>query len=492
MAEERLEEIRSQRLAKRQALIDAGLFPYPSEVRSSHTLAKVREQFDQLMKDTTPLILLGRVVSLRKHGGLVFADLQDASATLQLQMTRDDIAEEIWNRLEHLDTGDWVQVTGTLILTKRDVQTLHVTGLTIVSKSIRPLPDTWYGLKDHETRYRQREVDLLLNTEVRTLFETRAKIVRWLREHLSTQGFLEVETPILQPIVGGAAAKPFITHHNALDVPLYLRIAPELYLKRLLVGGFEKVFEIGRNFRNEGIDRQHNPEFTMLEFYWAYTDYEDLMDFTETMLEKMVRELFDTSDIPWQDTTLSFDVPFRRERYIDLVSNTIGINILEEKNPEAYIEVFKQHNLEIPQAKTYTKLVDELYKELVRPQLVQPTLVYDYPVEMVPLAKQNLTDPRVAEKFQLLIAGAEIVNAYTELNDPVEQRARFEQQQADREKGDEEAQAIDEAYLRAMEYGMPPTGGYGLGVDRLTMFLTNTSHLRDTILFPLMRPEHND
>ncbi len=489
MAKERLAEIRAVRLQKRATLLETGKVPYPAEIRRTHTTAEFTEQFEGLQDDTALATLVGRLTALRLHGAIAFADLTDASGTIQLQFDQNTLAPELMEQLALVDVGDFLQVTGQAMITKRGTRSLQAQEWHIVSKSIRPLPDSWYGLKDHETRYRQREVDLLLNKEVRTVFAKRAMIILWLRTYLESRGFLEVETPILQPQAGGASAKPFTTHHNALDVPLYLRIAPELYLKRLVVGGFEKVFEIGRNFRNEGIGREHNPEFTMLEFYWAYTDYEDLMDFTEELFEQLVRSVYDSTQVEWRGTTLNFAKPLARQRYIDLVSKHIGFDILENKDPQAYIEAFAKRSLAVPTVLSYTKMVDEFYKEVIRPTLLQPTLLFDYPIEMVPLGKHNLTDSRVAEKFQFVVGGMELVNAYTELNDPVEQRRRFEQQQEARNAGDEEAQAIDEAYLRALEYGLPPTGGYGLGIDRLVMILTNTLTLRDTMLFPLLKPE---
>lgn len=489
MAEQRLEEVRQNRLSKRQALIDANLPAYPAEVRRTHTVQEVLKKFTELLNDETVIILLGRITSIRRHGGVVFIDLADASGTIQVQITKDEIAAEFFERLEYLDTGDWVQVTGQPIVTKRAVNSVQAQAWHIISKSIRPLPDSWYGLKDHETRYRQREVDLLLNKKVREVFTMRSKVIGWLREYLTGDGYIEVETPVLQIVPGGATAKPFLTHHNALDIPLYMRIAAELYLKRLLVGGFEKVFEIGNRFRNEGIDRQHNPEFTMLESQWAYADYEDLMDFTERVLEKMVRELTGSTDVSWQGTVHSYAMPFKRINYIEILNKTLSVDVLAEKNPATYIEFFAKHDLELPQAPTYYQLVDELYKKLIRPTLIQPTLVHDYPIEMVPLAKAKVSDPRIAEKFQLVIEGMEINNCYTELNDPVRQREMFVSQEKNRAAGDAEAQKIDEEYLRAMEYGMPPNAGWSLGIDRLVMLLTDSPSIRDTILFPLLKPE---
>lgn len=489
MAEQRLEEMRAARLAKRQALLDTAQAPYPAEARRTHTLAQIHEQFEQLQTGEADLTVVGRITSLRRHGGVAFLDLADATGSLQLQVSRDHLAPEIFDRLETLDSGDFIEAAGQAILTNRGVETLLLTEFHLLSKSIRPLPSTWYGLKDQETRFRQREVDLLLNPEAKQILLKRSHILTWLRDFLLSRNFLEVQTPILQPIAGGAAAEPFMTHHNALDATLYLRIAPEIYLKRLIIAGYEKVFEVSTNFRNEGIDRQHNPEFTSIELYWAYADYEDLMDLTEEMFVNLVTTLNGSTELTWQGTSLSFEGPFKRLRYVDIVSERLGVNILEEKDPQVYLEIFKKEGLAIPTAHSYNKLVDELYKELIRPTLIQPTLLYDYPFEMVPLAKRNATDPRVAEKFQLLVHGMELTNAYTELNDPVEQRQRFEEQQAAYDAGDREAHQIDEEYLRAMEYGMPPTAGWAVGVDRLTTLLTDTASIRDTIAFPLLRPE---
>jgi lysyl-tRNA synthetase class 2 len=489
MAEERLEEIRAHRLRKREELLAAGIPAYPAEARRTHTIAAAHHQFDQLSTETAPVVLVGRLTALRGHGGVTFADLQDSSGAIQLQITREDVSPELYGRLGNTDIGDFIQAAGKLIRTARGVETLLVSEFQPLAKSIRPLPSAWYGMKDHETRFRQREVDLLLNQEARDVLVLRSKVISWLRSYLLQKDFLEVETPILQPIPGGTLAQPFTTHHNALDIDLYLRIAPELYLKRLVVGGFEKVFEIGRNFRNEGIDREHNPEFTMLEFYWAYADYEDLMDVTDGLLQNICVDLLGSKEVSWQEQTLVFTSPLPRQRYIDIVSERVGFDILAQKDPAAYEAVLQQEGIELPAVRTYAKLVDEVYKSLVRPHIIQPTILYDYPIELVPLGKQNLTDVRVAEMFQVVVAGMEIIKAYTELNDPVIQRQRFEEQQAARDAGDSEAQTMDESYLRALEYGMPPTAGYGLGVDRLVAILSNSANLRDTIAFPLLKPE---
>lgn len=489
MAEERLEEIRQARLAKRQALIDAGREPYPAEARRTHTTDEVVEQFDQLVADKTPVVMIGRLMALRSHGAVAFGDLADAYDRFQIQFTRDHLPDDVFERLKLLDVGDFVQATGQLTTTERGVKTLMLEDWHIVSKSIRPLPSSWYGLKDQEKRYRNREIDLLLNDDATRALKIRGQVISWLRYHLAQDGYMEFETPILQTVVGGAAARPFMTHYNALDADFGLRIAAELYLKRLLTGGYEKVFEIGRRFRNEGIDRQHNPEFTMLESQWAYADYEDYMTFTEEKLDEMFTELLGTTEIRWQDQDLSFAKPFKRERYVDLVSAKLGVDILDDKEPKTYLDLLKKHELDVPESKTYMSLVDELFKELIRPKLVQPTLLYDFPYEMVPLAKRSTSDRRVVEMFQLVVAGTELVKAYTELNDPVEQLAAFEQQRAEREAGNREAHDFDRAYLRAMEYGMPPNAGWGIGIDRLVMIMADVPSIRDVIAFPQLRPE---
>lgn len=489
MAEERLEEIRKVRLKKRQALIDDGREPYPAEVRRNHTVSEALNNFRKLSKDKIPITVAGRLMSIRSHGSVVFMDLEDETGKMQLQFTKDGLAEDIFNRIDSVDSGDFIQAVGVVIKIERGVETLLVDEFHLIAKSIRPLPSTWFGLKDAEKRYRQRELDLLMNKQNRNVLVLRGKILGWLRAELTKEGYLEVETPILQQIAGGAAARPFKTHHNALDADLYLRIAPELYLKRLLVAGFEKVFDMGRCFRNEGVDREHNPEFTMCELYWAYADYEDLMDLTEQMITRLVREIKGSEEVACGKEMIYFTMPWKRIRFIDLMNEKLGIDILEEKDEGKYIKILEERGLEVPSVRTYAKMIDELYKELIRPNIIQPTILFDYPTELAPLAKQNATDRRVAEKFQLLIKGTELINAYTEQNDPVEQRNKFKSQQEDRKKGDDEVGEIDEDYIRVLEHGMPPAAGWGLGVDRLVAVLGDVHNVRDTIAFPLLRPE---
>lgn len=487
MAEERLEEIRRIRLAKREAIVRDGGVPYPAEARRTHTTAEMLNQFDTLNNDQTPITLAGRIKAMRSHGRVAFIDLVDESGLGQLQVAENDVPD--FAELNLLDVGDFIQAAGTVVVTGQGTRTLRAREWHLLAKSIRPLPGAWHGLKDKETRYRQREVDFLMNDETRLPLLLRGRVLDWLRHELMERGYQEVETPILQPVAGGAAAQPFVTHHNALGADLYLRVAPEIYLKRLLVGGFEKVFEIGRNFRNEGIDREHNAEFTMCELYLAYADYEDLMDMTEELLSALVRNITGGEDVAYGKRALSFATPWKRARFGELMLGAVGIDILKEQNPAVYVTILENKGLAVPEVRTYGKLVDELYKELVRPKLVQPTIVYDYPLELAPLAKRSLSDLRVAEKWQLLVGGMELINAYTELNDPVEQRERFMTQQKNRKLGDNEASDIDEGYLRAMEYGMPPAAGWGLGIDRLVAVLANVPSVRDTMAFPLLKPE---
>ncbi|OGY36563.1 MAG: lysine--tRNA ligase [Candidatus Andersenbacteria bacterium RIFCSPHIGHO2_12_FULL_45_11b] len=488
MAEERLEEIRALRLQKREELLAHGKPAYPAEVRRTSTLAELADNFDHAVKTGTAVVLLGRISAIRSHGSISFVDIVDDGGKMQLQFAQDGLQDR-FAELETFDSGDFIEAIGIPILSKRGEKTVMVTQFSMASKAIRPIPSTWFGLKDIELKSRQRELDLLTNPDAKDAAKKRSQTISFVRSYLEEKGFMEVETPMLQPIPGGTLAHPFSTHHNALNADLFLRIAPELYLKRLLVGGFEKVFEIGKNFRNEGVDKSHNPEFTMLEFYWAYADYEDLMALAEDLLSKAAEKIIGSLDVPRENTTISFKPPFARYCYVELLKERTGIDVLIEKDPAAYKAVFQQHGVKVPDVENYGKLVDELYKEIVRPTLLEPTILYDYPIELVPLAKKKASNPNIAEMFQLVVAGMELVKAYTELNDPVEQRERFMEQQAERDKGDAEAHAIDESYLRALEYGMPPAAGFGLGIDRLVMLLTNTTHLRDTILFPLLKEE---
>lgn len=439
----------------------------------------------------------GRIVSMRAHGKTTFAHLADASGRVQLYFRRDDIGD-VYERLSFLDIGDLIGVAGVVFRTRSGEPTIRVAELEILAKSLRPLPfgkeETnpdgttvrHSGFSDPEQRFRQRYADLAVNPEVRAAFVARAKMTAAIRAFLDSRGYLEVETPVLQPLYGGAAARPFTTHHNALDMPLFLRIADELYLKRLIVGGMERVYEIGHDFRNEGVDRTHNPEFTMLEFYQAYADYEVMMKLVEQLV---VTAADAVRAVPaYSDVVPSFSTPFARVEWLASVNAALGEDILS-LDDAALVERARRLNIARPEDMSGPKLMDEMFQALVESRIVNPTFVVDYPVALSPLAKPKRGDPRLTERFELFANGRELANAFSELNDPIDQRDRFEAQARLRAAGDEEAAGVDEDYLRAMEYGMPPTGGVGIGIDRLLMYLTGIQHIRDVILFPTLRPE---
>ncbi len=482
-------EVRKEKLA---ALEQGGIRPYPSKSQRDCRLADVLDNFDAWSGETKQLTLAGRVMTIRVHGGLLFFDLRDESGKLQCLLKLDLIGAEPFELFrDRLDPGDFVQATGTLFTTNRGEKTLQVSEWKLLTKALRPLPEKFHGLKDVELRFRRRELDLISNPEVRDAFRKRSLIIRTLREILDREGFEEVETPMLQPIPGGATAKPFVTHHNALDMDLYLRIAPELYLKRLVVGGYEKVYEIGRQFRNEGIDWSHNPEFTSLEFYYAYQDYLGLMDFTEKLLTETITKVNGSLQVQFQGEAIDFSAPWPRVRFKDAIFTACGIDITVLNQAEL---VKKMQALKIDcdyKTATLGKLYDELYKETVRKEQVQPLLVLDYPIEMEPLAKKCEDDPRFVQRFQLIAGRLELLKAYSELNDPVDQLERFRTQQAQREAGDEEAQSIDQMFVESLEQGLPPTAGWGMGLDRFTMMLTDMHSVKEVILFPTLRPEQN-
>lgn len=510
MADERRSHILEARLEKLDELRRRGIEPFAYSYPVTHSASEARELFTEAEEagkldeeGVGPSVRLGgRFVSLRAHGKTTFADLGDLSGRLQLYMRRDVLGEEDYGLLPLLDIGDWVGVEGRLFRTRMGEVTLRVESITLLAKSIRPLPfgkeetdpetgerRVYSGFADVEQRYRQRYADLAVHPEVRDVFVKRTRIVTWLRRFLDDRDYLEVETPILQPLYGGASARPFVTHHNALDMPLYLRIADELYLKRLIVGGLERVYEIGKDFRNEGIDRTHNPEFTMLEFYQAFADYDDMMVMVEEMLRGLVREVTGGSlELEYQGMLLDFEPDFRRLGYFDALREYGNIDVPSLEDA-ALRDAAMSFGIEGVAEMSRPKLIDELFSELVEPHLVQPVFIIDYPLELSPLAKPKRGTPELVERFELIIAGREIANAFSELNDPLDQRERFEEQVHLREEGDEEAQTYDEDYIRALEYGMPPTGGVGIGIDRLVMLLTNQASIRDVILFPTMRPE---
>jgi lysyl-tRNA synthetase class 2 len=489
-----LNEQRQQRIRKLDYLRGAGVPPYGVrfEVKDrAGQLIKLHGEKpkDILEQEKISCTLAGRVVALRRFGKAGFAVLQDGSDRLQVYLKKDLLSEQAYAVAEQLDLGDWIGVTGILFRTKTDEFTVEVRELTFLSKALRPLPEKWHGLTDVETRYRQRYVDLIANPDVHGIFAARSRIISGIRSFLIERGFLEVETPMMHPIPGGATAKPFVTHHNALGVDLYLRIAPELYLKRLIVGGFPRVFEINRNFRNEGISTIHNPEFTMLEFYVSYADYQDLIILTEELISTLARQLYGMTVIEYQGQAINLTPPWRRWSYHQAVLevNKLDASVLHDRDKA--LAAARQLNVPVDPKSSLVNIVNELFEETVEPNLQQPTFITDYPIDISPLARRKDSDPALTDRFELYIAGREIANAFSELNDPLDQRERFESQAAQRAAGDEEAHLVDEDFLRALEYGMPPTAGEGIGIDRLVMLFTNQASIRDVVLFPQLRPE---
>ncbi len=482
-----------ERLGKLDELTRDGIDPFPSTFPVSHPIGDLIATYgpadDAALAGAPTVTVAGRVLSLRGHGKASFGHIQDRSGRIQIYVRQDGVGEAGYRLFKRVDVGDFVGVKGTPFRTKTGELTVHVGDLALLSKSLRPLPDKWHGLSDVEVRYRQRYVDLIANAAVAEVFRCRARIVSEIRQFLDARGFLEVETPMMQSIPGGATARPFVTHHNALDMDLYLRIAPELYLKRCVVGGLERVYEINRNFRNEGLSTQHNPEFTMLEFYQAYADYRDLMDLTEELLSHVARATRGSDAVVYQGETLSFAPPFRRLSVEEGLVVLGGLRPDEVRTAAGLRAAAAARHVPVNPAWGWAKLLVEMFEAVCESQCVQPTFITDFPAELSPLAKTRPDDPRYVQRFELYVAGMEVANAYTELNDPREQRRRFEAQVRAREAGDEEAQYLDEDFLRALEYGLPPTAGEGIGIDRLVMLLTDSASIRDVILFPLLRPE---
>jgi lysyl-tRNA synthetase class 2 len=510
--ESELIRVRREKLAK---IVELGYHAYPTKAHTDTTIDSVLAEFnakpaEELDAMPQTVRIAGRIMAIREFGKTAFLVLSERTSRIQVYCRKDSLPEREWQLYKLLDVGDWVSAEGVVFRTKTNELSVKAAKIDFLVKALRPLPSKWHGLTDLEQRYRQRYVDLIVNDDVKTTFETRAKIVRYIRNYFDSHGYIEVETPMMQSIAGGAAARPFVTHHNALDIDLFLRIAPELYLKRLIVGGMSRVYEINRNFRNEGISTRHNPEFTMLEFYEAYADYNDLMALTEDLLSGLATSVKGTDRVQFRGTEISFARPFARFSMKEAIvhfATQQGIDIqasaLEDRN--SLVELVLHHGEHRPVKADGTegtkltpqqqvaqmndgKLIAELFESIAEEHLIQPTFITDFPTEVSPLSKQRPDDPNYVERFELYIGGMEVANAFSELNDSDEQERRFLQQLSERERGDDEAHQMDDDYVRALSYGMPPTGGEGVGIDRLTMILTDSTSIRDVILFPLMRP----
>ncbi len=491
MAEEINDQI-EQRIKKLEELKAMGVEPFGDVFDAKDHAAELLKKYESLGKETlesSPVscVVAGRIVAMRDFGKAAFAHVQDSTGKIQVYL-RKDILNEKYGIVKKMDIGDIVGISGKLFRTKTNELTIGVDDFKFLTKALRPLPEKWHGLKDIETRYRQRYVDLIVNPEVKEAFKKRSAIIKAVRDFLETKGFIEVETPMMHQIPGGAAARPFMTHHNALDIDLYLRIAPELYLKRLLVGGYERVYELNKNFRNEGISTKHNPEFSMLEFYIAYKDYNYLMALTEELVPYVAQKTLGAVKVQFGDVEIDFTPPWPKIPFLEaLTQKGVPPDILNDIDKA--VAWARSNKMEIEKGASLGKALDEIFKEKVEPYLVQPTFIIDYPVELSPLAKRKKNSPELVERFELFVASREIANAFSELNDPMDQRERFQRQVEAKEKGDEETMWMDEDFVRALEYGMPPAAGEGIGIDRLVMLLTNSQSIRDVILFPQLKPE---
>jgi lysyl-tRNA synthetase class 2 len=488
-----------ERLSKLNALRELGVDVYPTRYDHSHSISRAHEEFSprsaEDLEEAEPRVrVAGRVVALRGHGKTAFAHLSDGASRLQIYIREDTVDPPGFEIYKQLDLGDFIGVAGPMFRTRTGELTVKVEQLTFLAKSLLPLPEKWHGLTDIETRYRQRYLDLVANVEVREVFVTRSKLIRAMRSFFDEHGYVEVETPMLQPIAGGAVARPFKTFHNTLGIDLYLRIAPELYLKRLVVGGFEKVYEINRNFRNEGISFKHNPEFTMLEFYEAYSDFRSMMDLTEELFVRLAREVKGSEEIEYQGEKIRFTPPYPRITMLEatreaLSRRSVEVSEKELRDPKRLVKIFEHIGANCDPADPWGKLLANLFEEVAEPELTQPTFIHDHPLDVSPLSKKKPDDPQLVERFELFVAGMECANGFSELNDPEDQRERFEMQLRQRERGDEEAHVMDDDYIRALAHGLPPTGGEGIGVDRLVMIFTDSRSIRDVILFPHRRPQ---
>ena len=485
-----IDELRNERLKKLKNLRSAGIWPYPGETKRTHAIGAALSDWKNLEDAQKEIIVAGRLRSMRGHGGMLFGDIQDGTGKIQILLKKDGLGEKSYQFFaDNFDVGDFVQIRGTALTTKRGEKTVLAVDYKMLAKALRPLPDKWHGLQDTEERYRKRYLDLIFNEDVRKKFVIRTEIVRAIRNFLDEHGFMEVETPILQTIYGGATAKPFKTYFNAYDMDVFLRIAPELFLKKLLVGGFEKVYEIARNFRNEGVDKQHNPDFTMLEFYWAWSDYRQLMKFTEEMMAYILQKVLGTAKITYQGNEIDFAAPWPRVEYLDLLKKEAKIDY-QASSREGLAVKAKELGVEIDKNAGKAEIADEIYKKYCRPKIIPPTFLIHYPKESKPLAKSVEPDGPIAANFQLLVNGFEVINAFSEQNDPIEQAARLKEQEELFKQGFQEAQRTDTDFIEALEYGMPPCAGLGMGIDRLAALLTDSNALREIILFPLMKPKN--
>lgn len=485
-----IDELRNERLRKLKNLQSAGIWPYPGETKRTHAIGAALSDWKNLEDAQKEIIVAGRLRSMRGHGGMLFGDIQDGTGKIQILLKKDGLGEKSYQFFaDNFDVGDFVQIRGTALTTKRGEKTVLAVDYKMLAKALRPLPDKWHGLQDTEERYRKRYLDLIFNEDVRKKFVIRTEIVRAIRNFLDERGFMEVETPILQTIYGGATAKPFKTYFNAYDMDVFLRIAPELFLKKLLVGGFEKVYEIARNFRNEGVDKQHNPDFTMLEFYWAWSDYRQLMKFTEEMMAYILQKVLGTAKITYQGNEIDFAAPWPRVEYLDLLKKEAKIDYRASSREGLAVKA-KELGVEIDKNAGKAEIADEIYKKYCRPKIIPPTFLIHYPKESKPLAKSVEPDGPIAANFQLLVNGFEVINAFSEQNDPIEQAARLKEQEELFKQGFQEAQRTDTDFIEALEYGMPPCAGLGMGIDRLAALLTDSNALREIILFPLMKPKN--
>lgn len=490
------EELNDQVLVRRQkmdSIREAGLDPFGQRFERTNLTNELHEQFEAVSKEeleereAVEVVVAGRIMTKRSKGKVGFANIQDLGGQIQIYVRKDAIGEEAYEIFKRADLGDIVGIKGTLFKTNVGELTIKALEFTFLTKSLRPMPEKFHGLQDVEQRYRQRYLDLMTNDESKKAFITRSQIIRSIRNFLDNKGYLEVETPMLNSVAGGAAARPFVTHHNALDTQMYMRIAIELYLKRLIVGGLEKVYEIGRVFRNEGVSTRHNPEFTLLELYEAYADYEDIMNLTEDLFVHVAQEVLGTTQVQYGEDVIDLSKGWKRMHMVDAVKEATGVDFWKEMTKEEAQALAKEHHVEIKDTMEVGHIINEFFEQKIEESLVQPTFVYGHPVEISPLAKKNPEDPRFTDRFELFIVRREHANAFTELNDPIDQRERFESQMVEKEQGNDEAHEMDEDFLEALEYGMAPTGGLGIGIDRLIMLLTNSQSIRDVLLFPLMR-----